>query len=65
MMYGGDKRSTKPSTDRQERKMQRRSPIRRFAAGALLVLAATAAHAEYPEKPITFVVPFAAGIQPE
>jgi tripartite-type tricarboxylate transporter receptor subunit TctC len=35
--------------------------IRRIAVGAPLALAATIAHAEYPDKQITFVVPFAAG----
>jgi tripartite-type tricarboxylate transporter receptor subunit TctC len=34
---------------------------RRVAVGALLALAASIAQADYPEKQITFVVPFAAG----
>jgi tripartite-type tricarboxylate transporter receptor subunit TctC len=40
--------------------MQRRYSVRGLAAAALLAFAATA-HAEYPDKQITFVVPFAAG----
>ncbi|HUR89910.1 MAG TPA: tripartite tricarboxylate transporter substrate binding protein [Ramlibacter sp.] len=35
--------------------------IRRHAIAALVALAPLAAFAEYPEKPITFIVPFAAG----
>jgi tripartite-type tricarboxylate transporter receptor subunit TctC len=41
--------------------MTLRSRIGRIAGCALLAAAATLAHAEYPDKQITFVVPFAAG----
>jgi tripartite-type tricarboxylate transporter receptor subunit TctC len=47
--------------NRQEATMQRLRSLRRLAGGALLALAATLAQAEYPDKQITFVVPFAAG----
>ena len=35
--------------------------MKRLLTAALATLAATAAFAEYPDKPITVVVPFAAG----
>jgi len=41
--------------------MPARDSIRRLVAGALFACAAAAAHADYPDKQITFVVPFAAG----
>ncbi|MFS8979936.1 tripartite tricarboxylate transporter substrate binding protein [Cupriavidus necator] len=41
--------------------LRRRGILARLATGAAVLCSVTLAHAEYPDKPITLVVPFAAG----